>query len=125
MGFDEFQSRRGYNEECVWWSRNEDDDIDVNDLILKRVPSGYFMAKEESPESNRENTIYNTFSLEKTLITIKTPDNIYGIKQKDLVLFRGEKWFVVSIQKIKARLQQSEFANDKNRSHFWYLELRK
>jgi hypothetical protein len=125
MGFDLFQSRRNYNEQCVWWSRNESDDYDSDELVMNRVPSGYFMAKEENPESIRDNNINGTFMFERSTITIKTPDNIYGMKSKDLVKFRGEKWIVVSVQKIKARTQQSEFATDRNRSHYWFIELRR
>lgn len=125
MGFDLFQSRRGYNERCAWWTRNENDDLPPNEITMRRNPNGYFMAREENPETKRENSIYNTYMVEKTTIIIKTPDNINGIRQKDVVSFRGEYWVVVSVQKTKARIQQSEMADDQNRSHYWYLELRK
>ena len=125
MGFNLFQSRRGYNEWCKWWSRNEDDDFSVDELVMNRVPSGHFMAREENPETSRDNILAGVFSVERNTITIRTPDDIYGIKAKDIVLFRGEKWFVVSIQKIKARAQQSEYTSDRNRSHYWFIELRR
>lgn len=137
MGYDLFQSRRNYNERCAWWGRDERDEeytdeeleaalvSNADELIMKRVPSGYFMAKQENPESKRENTIYNIYMTEKTTVTLKTPDDVTGIKNKDIVLYRGEKWFVVSVQKILARIQQSEYATDHNCSHYWYIELRK
>ena len=51
------------------------------------------MAREENPETSRDNILAGVFSVERNTITIRTPDDIYGIKAKDIVLFRGEKWF--------------------------------
>lgn len=124
-GFDLFQSRRNYNEPCKWWSRNESDDYESDVLIMKRIPSGLFMAKEVSPEMERDNPIANAWLLHRTGVTIKTPDDLTGISGQDLVWYEGEKWIVNSFQKIKARMQQTEFATDKNCSHYWYLELRR
>lgn len=124
-GFDLFQSRRNYNEPCKWWSRNETDDYDSDVLIMQRIPSGLFMAKEVSPEMERDNPIANAWLLHRTGVTIKTPDDLTGISGEDLVWYEGEKWIVSSFQKIKARMQQTEFATDKHCSHYWYLELRR
>lgn len=125
MGFDLFQSRREYNEFCKWWSRNESDDFSSDELIMKRIPTGMFLAKEVSSENKQSDIISDSFMFDKTTITIKSPDNLNGLKQHDLILFRGEKWFVVTVQKSKAKIQNTFFANDKNCSHFWYIELRK
>lgn len=125
MGFDLFQSRREYNEFCKWWSRNESDEFSSDELIMKRIPTGMFLAKEVSSENKQSDIISDSFMFDKTTITIKSPDNLNGLKQHDLILFRGEKWFVVTVQKSKAKIQNTFFANDKNCSHFWYIELRK
>lgn len=127
MGTDLFQSRRNYNEYCRWWSRNESDEDEHGDdaLIMKRVPTGSFMAKEVSPEQLKAQTIAGSFVYDENFVTIKTPDNISGIKAKDLVEFRGEKWFVDNVQKSKAKMQNTHYASDRNCSHFWYLDLRK
>ena len=125
MSFDLFQSRRNYNEPCKWWTRNESEDFTDDELIHKRVPSGTFMAKEVSPETERDNPIANAWLLLRSGTTIKTPDNIMGIQPEDIVYYAGEKWIVVSIQKIKAKMQQTEFSMDKNCSHYWYIELRR
>ena len=125
MSFDLFQSRRNYNEPCKWWSRNESDQFTSDVLIMKRIPSGTFMAKEVSPEMERDNPIANAWLLHRTGVTIKTPDDITGISGEDLIFYEGEKWIVVTAQKIKARIQQTEFARDKNCSHYWYIELRR
>lgn len=123
--FDLFQSRRGYNEYCKWWSQNESEEISFDKLVSKRVPSGCFYAKEVNPETSQNAIIGGTFMFDKTTITIKTPDNVLGIKNNDIVLFRGEKWIVIDVQKRQSHLQQSEFANDENVSHYWYISLRK
>ena len=125
MGFDLFQSRRTFNEQCKWWTRNEDEENESNELIMKRVPNGIFMAKEVSAEVFQNNTIGNTVMFDRTNITIQTPDNVFGLKNNDLVLYQGEQWIVNNVSKRKAHIQQSHFAPDKYCSHFWYIELRK
>lgn len=125
MGFDLFQGRRNYNEKCIWWARNEDDIYESQDLIMNRVPSGTFMAKEMSPETKDKGLVSNTFQYEKDNISIKSPDNLKDIKSNDLVYFRGECWIVNSVQRTKARLQSTVYTKDINCSHYWYLDLRK
>lgn len=125
MSFDLFQSRRNYNEPCRWWSRSEDDRYEDGELIMKRVPTGTFMAKEVAPEQLKDTVIAYSFMFEQGTITIKSPDNLMGIKSKDLVEFQGEKWIVVNVQKSKAKIQNTQYAANRNCSHYWYLELRK
>ncbi len=125
MGFDLFQSRRNCNEFCKWWSRDERDIHLSNELIARRIPSGTFMAKEITPEDTQDVQIANTFSFDKTLTTIYSPDDLGNIKSKDIVLYQDDFWIVVNVQKRKAKMQQTEFARDKNCSHYWYLQLRK
>ena len=83
------------------------------------------MAKQVSPATERENRVANLWLLQRSGLTIKTPDDLSGLKNNDLVLYEGEMWIIVSFQKIKARMQQSEFASDSKCSHFWYLEIRR
>ena len=123
--FDLFQSRRNYNEPCKWWSRNESEDNSSDELIMKRIPTGTFMAKEITAENFQNTQIGNTFMFDRTNITIQTPDDVYGIKNNDLVLYQDEKWIVINVSKRKARMQQSQFASDRYCSHYWYIELRK
>lgn len=125
MGMDLFQSRRNYNEPCRWWTRREEDGYDSDEIIMQRVPSGKFDAKEVTAEQNQHNIIGDTFMVDRTSVTIKTPDDVYGLKDNDLVEYQGEKWLVQSVQKGKFRSQSTLFATDKNCSHFWYIELRK
>lgn len=125
MGFDIFQSRRNYNICCRWWSRAQYADIEEDELVYNRVPSGTFWAKEVNAEATTDNVIGGVFMLERTTVTIKSPDDLSPIKSKDLVEYQGEKWVVVSVQKSKAKVQNTYYAEDKNCSHFWYLELRK
>lgn len=125
MALDLFQSRREYNELCKWWSRDERDENTSDELIYKRIPTGTFLAKEVSPESIQNNVISGSFMFDRTTTTIKSVDNLNGIKQNDLILFRGEKWIIASVQRSKSKVQNTLFAIDKNCSHYWYIELRK
>ena len=125
MSFDLFQSRRNYNDSCRWWSRNEDDENEPNELIYKRVPTGYFYAKEVSSEQLRNLNLSGMFRIDSTHTTIKTPDNLDGIKVDDLVEYQEELWRVDNIQKSKAKMQNTYYAKDKYCSHFWFLELKR
>lgn len=123
MAFDIFQSRRNYNEPCKWWSRNEGEEYDEDVLIHKRVPTGTFWAKEISPETDDNNIIGGVFMVDRDAVTIVSPDNLFGIKDRDWVEYQGEIWRIDNVQKRKARMQNSEFAADRNVSHYWYLSL--
>ena len=126
MPLDFFNSRATYNDRCYWWSRNEsDDEIDLDELVMKRVATGSFMAKEVAPLRKQDAQIGGVFEIEKHFITIKSPDNLSSIREKDIVKFRGEMWRVSSVQRSKARNQNTFFAKDNNCSHYWYLELSK
>ena len=130
MAFDLFQSRRNMNEECKWWSRNESEDMDEDILVYKRVPRGYFMAKEVNAEVQDDNVIGGIFATDKTAVTIMTSDNLndlyneqQDIKNRVLVDYQGEIWRVDNVQKRKARIQNTEFADANKVSHYWYLSL--
>ena len=125
MSIDIYNSRSTYHERCKWWKRNENDDYSSDELIMKRIPSGTFSAKEVAPLHKQDSRIAGVFILENQRITIKSPDNLEDISEKDLIEFRGEKWMVASVQRSKARNQNTFFGKDKYCSHYWYLELRK
>lgn len=125
MAIDIFQSRRGYNELCRWWTRDERDRNELNEIIFNRAPSGIFWAKEENSYSQTDSIAGGKFMFDHSRITIKTPDDVTGLKSEDLVEFEGEIWMVVSVQRVKAKKQNSIYASDENCSHFWYMELRK
>ena len=125
MPVDLFNSRATYNEKCRWWHRNENDEIDTDELVMKSIPSGSFLAKEVSPKRTQDIQVGGVFTFEKDTITIKSPDNLSDITTKDLVEFRGELWRVVTVQRSKARNQNTYFGRESNCSHYWYLELRK
>lgn len=119
------QSRNTYWEEARWWSRDVRDMNESDELIMKRNESGRFKAKEIVAEQMSNNVVGGSFMIDKTTVTLKTPDNLTGIKNNDLVEFRGEKWIVIDAQKKKAKVQQTYFLKSECCSHLWYLELRK
>lgn len=125
MGIDIFQSRRNFNERCRWWSRNEDDRYEPSDLISKRVASGQFWAKEMSAMQLMNTNLGNAFRIDSEHTTIKTPDDLDGIKADDIVEYQGDLWRVDDVQKTKARMQNTQYAEDRKCSHFWYISLRR
>lgn len=126
MPFDFYNSRSTYNVKCRWWVRKEeDDDIELDELVMKRAPSGSFLAKEVAPLRKQDAQIGGVFEIEKHFLTIKSPDDLQNISEKDIVEFAGHYWRIVSVQRSKARNQNTFFGKDKNCSHYWYLELSK
>ena len=123
--YDKNQSHIGYNESGRWWHRNENDENETDEIVMKRISSGDFLAKEVTPKRTEDIQVGGVFMFEKDTITIKTPDNLEGIASEDLVEFRGDKWRVVNVQRSKAKNQNTFFGKDVNCSHYWYLELRK
>ena len=125
MSIDLYNSRATYNERCRWWHRNEDENISSDEITTQRVANGSFCVKEVSPLRRQDIQVGGAFMFEKDTITLKSPDNLFSIASEDLVEFRGEIWRVVSVQRSKARNQNTFFGSEKNCSHYWYLELRK
>ena len=123
MSFDLFQSRANYNEFCKWWTKDKNAKHTSDKMIMKRIPSGTFMAMEITPENMQDTVIGDAFMIDRSNVTIKSPDDLSSIKSEDLVLYQGELWIVENVQKSKAKIQNTFFANDKNCSHYWYLEL--
>ena len=130
MGFDLFQTRRNMNEECRWWSRNESDEIEEDELVYKRVPRGYFYAKEVNAEVQDDNIIGGVFMADKTSVTIMSVDDLsdlynesQDVRNRVLVEYQGEYWRVDNVQKRKARIQNTEFGKTSEVSHYWYLSL--
>ena len=130
MGFDLFQSRRNMNEFCRWWSRNESEETEEDELVYKRVPRGHFYAKEVNAEVQDDNIIGGVFMTDKTSVTIMSGDDLtdmynehQDVRNKVLIEYQGELWRVDNVQKRKARIQNSEFGNPDYVSHYWYLSL--
>ena len=130
MTFDLFQSRRNMNEECRWWSRNESDEIEEDELIFKRVPRGFFYVKEVNAEVQDDNIIAGIFAADKTSVTIMSADDLsdlyndeQDVRNRVLVEYQGELWRVDNVQKRKARIQNTEFGRVEQASHYWYLSL--
>ena len=124
-GYDMFQSRRDYNEECRWWKRNDNDDIPLDEYVDKRVPDGYFCAKEMTAEQLMRSVLAGVFRIDSTHITIKTPDDLGDITADCLVEYQGEMWRITNVQRSLARRQSTYFAKNADCPHFWYIELRR
>lgn len=123
MAIDIYQSRATYNEKVKWWSRDIRNRNEYDEIIMKKTPTGIFWAKETTPLRNDSQTIMGSIRVDQQTITIKTTDNLTEMKENDLVLFRGKKWIVLSIQMSKSKNQHTVFGTDKYCSHYWYLEL--
>jgi len=123
MSIDLSRSRREFNEFCKWFSREYFDSLDK--ITHDSNPTGVFYAKEVSAETFSDSVLGGSFMFDKQNTVIQSPDDLHGIKPKDIVLYQGEYWFVTNVQKKKFRMQNSEFAVDRHCSHDWYIEIRK
>lgn len=129
MSFDLFQQRRNFNARCMWWSRDEGDEYEEDELVYKRIPNGYFYAKEINAETKDNNVLGGVIMVDRTSVTIESADDLIDIqsqiqaKNNVLVKYQGDLWRVESVQKKKARIQNSEFGKPTHVSHYWYLNL--
>ena len=121
---DRWVSRRDCHEKCMWWERDES--VEGNDeLIMQRAPSGTFMAKEIAPEYYDNGVVGGSFMYDRATTTIRTPDNVEGLKNNCIVKYRDEKWFVVSVQRKNIRNNMTEFAPENFVPHYYIIQLRR
>lgn len=125
MAIDIMTSRRGYFEECQWWKRDEDEELDNDELVMNHQPQGIFYAKEIIPEQNSSNKFYGVIMLNRDTVTIKTNDDILGIERGCLVKYQQELWIVDAVRMEHYRNGMMEFSFESNASHSWTLSLRK
>lgn len=125
MGIDIWTSRRDCFEECKWWNRDEDNFIENDELIHQIPPTGIFYAKEYSPEIRDSSVIAGVFMFDRQSVTLRSTDDLNNLHKNAMVLYKGEKWIVDNIQKKQMRNRATEFADDSNVSHCWYIQMRK
>ena len=130
-GYDLFQPRRNMNEKCFWWGRTEDEDIPEEELVYKRVPDGFFYAKEIQAEAQNNNILAGVMIVDRTNVTLESNDDLRSFYDKKQILsemyvkYQDEFWIVTDVQKKKAKIQNSEFGRPESVSHYWYISLRK
>jgi len=102
-----------------------DDANSSDELVMKRQPSGYFCAKEYSPEYYDNSVVGGAFMVDRATITIRTPDDVEGLKNNCIVEYQDDKWIVVSVQRKNVRNGMTEFAREKNVPHFFIIQMRR
>lgn len=122
---DLFTSRRECFEKCMYWHRNPNEDIDNDELVMSRKPSGIFYAKEITPHTVTNNIVAGSFMFDSSSIVLKTYDSITDIKNNCLVKYQDEVWIVEDVQKQHIRNKNSEFAKEKDTSHAYIIRMRK
>ncbi len=109
----------------MYWHRKPDDDIDNDELVMSRKPSGTFYAEEITPQTLFNNIVAGSFMFDSSTIVLRTYDSIFDIKNNCLVKYQDEVWIVENVQKQHIRNKNSEFANEKDMSHSYILQMRK
>ena len=124
-----WESNRDCHEFCKWWGRDESEVNTDDELIMQREPNGTFWAKEYTPEFFDSNVTGGTFRHDRTTTTIRTPTNMEPmrkyIKNDCIVEYQHEKWIVVSAQRKNIRNGMTEFAEEDDVPHYWYISLRR
>lgn len=108
---DLFTSSRIYFNRCPYWCVDEEWlEMHPNEIAIKKKPTGYFNAKEESPFRTSNQIVGGAFMFERNDLTISTEDDIYDIKENDILKFRGEIYRISDIQR-QPKLKQTQYSN--------------
>lgn len=94
-------SHRGYNEECVFWIRNESESMDLSDWVMNHKIAGYFSAKEVSDLSNRGNNTAGLFYSDMNNQRIETTDDVEDIRKGCVVKYLDKLWIVTDVSASK------------------------
>jgi hypothetical protein len=108
---DLFTSSRIYFNRCPYWCVDEKWlEIHPNELVIKKHPTGYFNAKEENPMRTGNQIVGGAFMFETNNLTISTEDDVYDLKENDILKFRGEIYRITDIQR-QPRLKQTQYSD--------------
>lgn len=118
---DLYNSRRCNFDKCYYWTVDESNNYDLDELVYKSKPNGFFYAKESSAENKNKNNINGMFLFDKSSITIQTNDDVI-IKSGDIVKYENEFWQVSNVS-IRQVHKNSQFL--KKISRKTYIQLRK
>lgn len=121
---DLWKSRRDVYLECEYWNQDENEDyVENNEIVYKKMPVGYFNAKEISSYTRDTSFIGETFAAPQETITLITHDKI-NLRENDIVRIKtSDKFYRVdSIQRVPEKKQR--FFMKSNFSSSYYIMLR-
>lgn len=121
---DLWKSRRDVYLICDYWNQDENDDyVENNEIVYKKMPIGHFSAKEISSYTRDTSFLGETFATPQETITLITHDNI-NLRENDIVRIRpNDKIYRVdSIQRVPEKKQRFFMKSNFSNSH--YISLR-
>lgn len=118
---DVYHSRRGKFRKCIYWLR-ETNNVKPEELIHKISPAGFFWAVEDSGIAQQNNNVNGNVMFDKTMVTLKTDDEVEDITQNCIVKYRNLIWLVNDVQK---QLHNKETEFDIKIHATTYLTLRR
>lgn len=121
---DLYKSRRDSYLVCDYWQQDENEDyVENNEIVYKRLPVGHFTAKEVSSYTRETNFLMESFATPQESVTLLTHDKI-NLRENDIVKIRpNEKIYRVdNIQKIPDKKQR--FFMQTGYSSSYYIVLR-
>lgn len=80
----------------------------TNTMRYEKTPRGVFYCKEVSPYQYTTNDLGEVIQVKVGDVSIETPDFIGTLESNDRVVFNGQKYIVLSVQK-RLKLKQERF----------------
>lgn len=120
---DLWKSRRDVYLTCDYWVQDDNDYVENNEIVHKKMPIGHFTAKEISSYTRDTAFLGETFATPQESITLITHDKI-DLKENDFVRIRPHEkiYRVDSVQRIPEKKQR--FFMKSNFSNSYYIMLR-
>lgn len=121
---DLWKSRRDMYLECDYWLQDENENyVENNEIVHKKLPVGHFTAKEIAAYSRDSQFLGETFAAPQETITLLTHDKLFGLRENDIVRIRpNEKIYRVdSIQRVPEKKQRFFLQSGYSNSHYIML----
>lgn len=119
---DLWSSRRDKFIECEYFSQNESDYIENDEIAHNVKADGVFFASEVGPRTSGSQVIAELFMVEEVSAVLKTEDDISKLKKNDIVRYEGKSYRVENVQKTTMNKQRNFLR--KSYSATYYVSLR-
>lgn len=99
---DMFTSRRDCFDDCRYWKKIEDDNMNYIDYEYEE-PSGYFAAKQITSIQNMPQVVAGLFMFDSNSVTIQSYEDLSELSRDDIIEFRGNIYRLQDIQSTPIR----------------------
>ena len=118
---DMFTSRRDCFDDCRYWKKLEDDNMNYIDYEYEE-PSGFFAAKQITSIQNMPQVVAGLFMFDSNTVTLQSYEDLSELSRDDIVEFQGEIYRLQDIQ--AARLRKTNQFTDYG-GKVYYMRLKR